>query len=506
MLRAILALPLLVILMGVASVAMYWPAVYAVAAGDWSAARAFGYTATISLTFTGMVGLATGDFRSVRPVRGHLLSLLAAYTALPVLLAVPFYESVGNTRFLNAYFEMVSSFTTTGATVFDDPARLSGAEHLWRALVGWMGGFLIWVSAIAIMAPLNLGGFMVLGPAGGDSKGHGMSQIATMADPAVRLRRYAARLLPIYTSLTLVLWVGLLILGDAPLVALCHAMSVLATSGISPVGGLDGAASGIGGETLIFVFFFFALSRQTFARDTPDRGRLRLIRDPEMQTGLFIVVSVPLLLFLRHWLGAIEADAAMTLGAGLRALWGGMFTVLSFLTTTGFESTSWQDAQGWSGLETPGLIFLGLTLFGGGVATTAGGLKLLCIYALYKHGKHELEKLVHPSSVGWTGGRARYMRRQGAYVAWIFFMLFAMSIAAVMLALSMTGLEFEAAVVLTISALSTTGPLAGVAGDIAYSYADLSVAAKLILATSMVLGRLEILAIVALLNPEFWRS
>ncbi len=129
-----------------------------------------------------------------------------------------------------------------------------------------MGGFLIWVTAIAILAPLNLGGFEVLGPAGGDSTRRDLSQIAHVADAAVRLRRYAMQLLPIYASLTLALWVGLLILGDAPLVAICHAMSVMATSGISPGRRAAGAGSGIGGEALIFLFFVFALSRQTFAR------------------------------------------------------------------------------------------------------------------------------------------------------------------------------------------------------------------------------------------------
>ena len=85
-------------------------------------------------------------------------------------------------------------------------------------------------------------------------------------------------------------------------------------------------------------------------------------------------------------------------------------------------------------------------------------------------------------------------------------MLFAISIAAVMLALSLSGLDFEQSVVLSIAALSTTGPLAGMAGETALSYASLSDSVKLILAASMVLGRLETLAIIALLNPEFWRS
>ncbi len=196
----------------------------------------------------------------------------------------------------------------------------------------------------------------------------------------------------------------------------------------------------------------------------------------------------------------------MTMDAGLRALWGGMFTVLSFLTTTGFESTSWQDAQGWSGLETPGLILMGLALFGGGVATTAGGVKLLRVYALYMHGKRELEKLVHPSSVGGSGGRARYLRSRAPMWRGSSSCCSRCRLPRSCWRCRLTGLDFEQSVVLTIAALSTTGPLAATAGEVAFSYADLSEAAKLILAASMVLGRLETLAIIALLNPDFWRS
>ncbi len=506
MLQRILNLPLIVFLMGAAALAMYVPAIYGGAVREWATARTYFYSGTIFLCLTAMIAIATANYAPKRQARNHLLALLAAFTLLPLMLAVPLYESVGNTRFLNAYFEMVSSLTTTGATVFDDPSRLSGADHLWRALVAWLGGFLIWVAAAAIFAPLNLGGFEVLGPGAGDGTASGISQITRIADASARLQRFAAMLAPVYGGLTLVLWIGLLALGDTPLIAVCHAMSVLATSGISPVGGTENTGSGFGGEALIFVFFAFALSRRTFARDGLEGDPRRLLGDPEMQIGLFCVIVVPLLLFFRHWVGAIEVDAGQSLGQGLQALWGAIFTVLSFLSTTGFESASWDEARSWSGLDSPALILLGLAIIGGGVATTAGGVKLLRVYVLYKHGRRELERLVHPSSIGGAGSQARYLRRQGAYVAWIFFMLFAMSIAVVMLALSLAGIGFEAAVVLTIAALSTTGPLVAAVGEAGLSYATLPEAAKLILCASMALGRLETLAIIALLNPEFWRN
>ena len=118
----------------------------------------------------------------------------------------------------------------------------------------------------------------------------------------------------------------------------------------------------------------------------------------------------------------------------------------------------------------------------------------------------EMEKLVQPSSIGGAGQTARRFRRQGAYVAWVFFMLFAISIAVVTLALTFaTGLDLEEAIIVTIATLSTTGPLTEVAGDMSVNLAQLNDAAKAIISASMILGRLETLVIIALLNPEFWR-
>ena len=503
MIVRILNLPLLVILMGIGAGAMYIPAIYAYVSDDLHVARVFLYGGTLFLILTAMIGIATSSGKSNNLARSHLLALLGAYTILPIMLAAPFYEALRTTSFPNAYFEMVSSLTTTGATLFE-PARLPDALHLWRALVGWMGGFLVWVMAIAVLAPLNLGGFEVTATDRGNSR---FSQITKTANASERLTRYAAQLFPVYAGLTMVLWILLLIAGDPSLVAVSHAMSTLATSGISPVGGVDYAGgSGVGGEALIFVFLLFAISRLTFFKDRQAGGWRQLPKDPEFRLGLFLVIVLPILLFVRHWIAAYDADMETDLMAAVRAFWGSMFTVLSFLTTTGFESADWADARSWSGLQTPGLIVLGLAIIGGGVATTAGGVKLMRMYALYKHGTREIERLLHPSSVAGSGEQARYIRRSGAQISWISFMLFSMSVALVMLALSLTGQSFEHAMVFTVSALSTTGPLADVAAETPLYYTDLGAAAKAILAAAMVLGRLETLAIIALLNPALWRS
>jgi trk system potassium uptake protein TrkH len=503
----ILRFPLILVLAGLTALMMFLPAIDAAMRGNSQVGRAFFYSGALGLVAVLCLGLAIANRvarREPTDVR-NLASLLLAYLLLPLYLALPFYLGVRNTTFLNAWLEMVSSLTTTGATMFDAPGRIKESLHLWRGLVGWAGGLLIWISAFAVLAPLSLGGFEVTVRAepGQDDAVLGRFQ---RARPARRLALAARALTPVYAGLTLVLWIGLMAAGERSFVALIHAMSTLATSGISPVGGLGNGAAGLGGEVVVFLFFIFALSRLTFSSDTVPTARPGLLNDPEFRLGVLIVAVVPLILFLRHWVGALDIDARATLGESLHALWGAVFTVLSFLSTTGFESADWQAARAWSGLGTPGLVLIGLVMVGGGVATTAGGVKLLRVYALYLHAQREMERLVHPSSVGRASDTGRRIRRQGAYVAWVFFMLFALSLVAVLVGLSLAGLNFETALIVALSGLSSTGPLIHSAAEVPIRLVELGPGVKIIYAGAMVLGRVETLALIALLSPTAWRA
>ncbi|SDX99509.1 TrkH family potassium uptake protein [Citreimonas salinaria] len=498
-------LPLFLLLMGTFSVSAIVPAGVALRAGDHHDARTFFYSGILGLVLTAFVALALANRPHQRDPLHQLLALLAAFVALPALLAVPFYEAVLNTAFLSAYFEMVSCLTTTGATLYD-AARLSDAEHLWRAQVGWFGGLIMWIAAAAILAPLTLGGFEVTASGEpGQSLAEG-SAAGGFKHPVDRLLRSIRVLTPIYAGLTAALCVMLLVAGDPPLVAVSHAMGVMATSGITPLALSESSASGLAGEMILFCFLFFGLSRLTFSGDTTQTRGPGLWRDPEFRLGLVIVAAVPLTLFLRHWIAAFDAGGYEDVFAGLRALWGALFTSLSFLVTAGYVSADWSTAQGWSGLSTPGIILGGLALMGGGVATTAGGVKLLRVYALYLNGAREIERLVHPSSVGRSPLVNRRIRREGAFIAWVFFMLFAIMLAAFSVTLSLFGLSFEPALILTVSVLTNTGPLVTAGITEAVDLLGLAAPVKLLLCAGMVLGRLELLAIIVMLSPDIWRD
>ncbi|CUH53560.1 TrkH family potassium uptake protein [Shimia marina] len=499
-------IPLLVQMALMSGGMMFVPAVVANRQNDDHVAQMFFYSGLLVMFACALIALAVQGTRRNLRIIDNLKAMFLAMLVLPAVLAIPVYESLDIVPFVTVYFEMVSSLTTTGMTTFEPASMLTEALHLWRGMVGWMGGLLMWVAAAAVLAPLSLGGFEVtaLGDAGQNSNNHGQMQ---RARPMKRWSRAARALVPIYVGLTFALWVMLLILGDRPITALMHAMATLSTSGISGIGGVADAASGVAGELVIFLFLLFALSRGTFSSDTGAVKRSNLWDDPELRLGFLIVVAVPAMLFMRHWFGALEEEAINDSAAAIKAAWGGVFTVLSFLSTTGFESSEWSVAREWSGLQTPGLILLALAMVGGGVATTAGGVKLLRVYALYLQGLGEMERLVHPNVVlGRRRAAAQGIRRRGAVIAWVFFMLFALSLAAVTMVLAVLGNSFQEALILAISALTTTGPLTQVAGEFPIAISSLGAPEKLIICAAMIVGRLEALAIIALMSPDLWQK
>jgi trk system potassium uptake protein TrkH len=491
--------------MGVAALAMLPPVFVAMQASHWHVARSFFYASILLAVVTAMLALTLHGFRPKNIGRSHLITLVGAYLVLPMLFALPFQHALRDTTVFNAYYEMVSAFTTTGGSTFD-PARLVGSLHLWRAEVAWLGGLFAWITAAAIFAPLNLGGFEVSATSEPGRGVGGTSVLLPDLETSVRLIRVTQALVPVYAGLTLVLWTCLIIAGDGPLPALVYAMSTLSTSGITLASGTAPVTGGLSVELLILLFLVFALSRRAFATEAALRTTARLFDDPEMRMGVLLIAAATAALFLRHFVGSFDVGTEGEGSQALYALWGSFFTVVSFLTTTGFVSEHWVDAQNWSGLTTPGFALLGLAMIGGGVATTAGGVKLLRVYALFIHGRRELGRLLHPSLVSGTGRPGREVPPRGVYIAWLFFMLFALSIALIWVLLAITGLRFDDAMILTVAALSTTGPLAPVVSDGLVSYAALEPAAKTILMAAMILGRLETLAIIALLNVEFWRG
>jgi trk system potassium uptake protein TrkH len=504
--RRVLDLPLIVILIALAAPAMLVPAGFALMLGDGGTAAVFGRSALLVGTLAGVLAAATFRYRPENPVRSVFLSLIGAYAVLPPLMALPMAEASPTIGFAAAWFEMVSSLTTTGATLITVPAAVPAPVHLWNAMAGWMGGFFVLLVAAAMLAPLNLGGPEIETPRPVGRLAFADSPIHFTADTGQRLVSNLRMLGPAYCAITLALWVGLQAAGERPFVALCHAMGVISTSGISPVGGLAAGNTGWPGEALLLGGLVFAVTRRSLPGAARTGGRRAFHRDPELRLAIVIVFGLTLLLMLRTaeaaFNGVLPGGSALD---ALRAAWGAAFTLASFLTTTGYISADWPLIERISGLGTPALLLAGVALIGGGVATTAGGIRLLRVLSLVRHGQHQMQMMLQPSLVSGGGRRARHIRGAGAYLGWVGFMLFISSLAAAVAALTLTGLDFEPALILGIAALSTTGPLAAAAGEPGLSFAALDGAQRVVAGVTMVLGRLELLAVVALLVPEPWR-
>jgi len=492
--------PFFILLVGLFSLSMLVPAFHAYHLGIYSEARPFFYSSVLFLLLAVMLGLSIKKGSSkIAPIR-PVLFLAASYVLLPVMLAVPLSEILSQVTFIDLYFEMVSSLTTTGATSFDSGYLLSEPIHLWRALVGWIGGFLFLLIAFSVLAPLNLGGFEIFRES---SLITGVFKSVDSKNYNERLFRHGKKLFPLYLIATVVIFILLLICGNRAFDSLCLAFSAVSTSGILPYN--DSNYLNVNGlSQLVISFILISSLSHIFLVNTQQKIIKRLKSEREIRVALIVILSV--LAFLSGWRMATYHSSpaeVFYLDEFSRELGAGLFTILSFITTTGFLTSSADKLiSGMSG-SVPFLILAGLSLIGGGVATTSGGIKLIRIYTLFKHGKHELSKLSHPRSVNSYSSSHRQISHEGAFYAWIFFMVFALTGGFLILILSFFDVDFKDAVAISISILTTTGPLAPVILN-DFSYGSLSEVVKVALAIAMIIGRFEILVFIGLLNLGAW--
>ncbi|MCC5987694.1 MAG: TrkH family potassium uptake protein [Pararhodobacter sp.] len=495
--------PLLTLLICVTGALMLIPAAHGFLLGPARVGRAFLHSGLVFMLLGALLALATARPRKRRTLQGLFPMLSAIYLVLPAVMAVPLAEALPAMRFADAWFEMISSFTTTGASVIDTPGIVPETVHLWRAMAGWLGGLFMLAAATALLAPIGLGGFELLRPPAEHPLASDRAGTETRQTAVPRFVAHLRQILPLYAGLTGLLWALLTLAGMAGFPAAVVAMSVLSTSGILPRHALGDV--GLAAEIAIFVFFFLALSRAFMPGAFP-RVSLNLRQDPQPRMALAMIAAVTVLVVLRHWAGGHQPIEGETLPALGQAAWGAAFTGLSFLTTTGIVNDAWIAGRAWSGLQPPGLVLLALALMGGGVATTAGGVKLLRIYALGRMGGDELRRLIFPSSVASGGERARFLSGRGAHAAWLFLMVFAAVACLLVATLLVLGMSFETAIIFAAAALSTTGQLAQYAGDSALHWSLVSDPARAVLALGMILGRLEILVLLALLSAQLARE
>jgi trk system potassium uptake protein TrkH len=417
--------------------------------------------------------------RHIRPRDGFLI-VSGAWIAVSIVGAVP-YLVTGALGPVDALFESVSGFTTTGSTVITDTTVVPRALLVWRAMSQWLGGMGIILFTIAILPLLGIGGMQLF-------KAEVPGPVADKVRP--RLATTARTLWMVYVGFTAAEWVALRLAGLSGFDALCHSFTTLATGGFST---RNTSVGEFGSATVEWIIIFFMLMAGInfvlhFRLLT---GRVREVwRDAE----------------LRYFLGAIAVAAviitATTHEAGVRfadTIRDAVFQTLSILTTTGYTST---DFELWAPL--PLVVLLCLMVLGGMSGSTGGGIKSLRALLAISSLRTTLHRLIHPHAV-------RPVKYGGAVVSetvlsgiWAFltaYLLIALIGSAVVAAY---GYDLLTAISAGLTSIGNVGPGLGRIG--AYdNFAHFPGLVKIVLAGCMLFGRLEVFTLLALLSREFWR-
>jgi trk system potassium uptake protein TrkH len=378
--------------------------------------------------------------------------------------------------FLDAFFEAMSGFTTTGATILKVVEELPRSAILWRSLTQWLGGMGVIVLFIAILPRLAVGGSQLF-------------DLEATGPMPERLRprfNTTARLLwTIYVAFTAAQIALLYFLTKLPLFdAMCISFSTLSTGGFTPTTASIGAYANPLAEYIIMVFMFLGgtnfLIHYQFLR-----GNFKILKDEEFR--LYVILLV-------------VAASLLTVSQGLGSYRYGLFQAISIMTCTGFSTA---DFGLWSfGAR---MVLLALMFIGACGGSTGGGIKVARVLTLLKHTRVMMRKAISPKAVV----PLKYNRKplpEGVIRDVIsFFFLYLLVAIVASITLSFLGLDLETAISAVATCQANCGPGLGAVGP-ALNYAWLPGAAKVILIICMWLGRLEVFTVLMIFFPRFWKG
>lgn len=486
--------------------------------------RAFAGTVLLAAALGTALDLANRRARYDQGVREGFAIVTLSWLLLTIVGAVPFaawFLARGGaagpgffTAVTDACFEVMSGFTTTGATILPDVEALPHSLLFWRALTHWLGGMGIVTLALAIFPAMGVGGYQMF-------RGEVPGPSADRLRP--RLRETAAILWGVYALLTFAQVVLLMLCGMNLFDAVCHAFATMATGGFSTRNASIGAWDSAWIDVVVTLFMFLAGMnfllhyRLIFHRDW---RALRENREFHFFTGTVVAaVLACAVLLLVYGLPAPgsapasfqaaprpEAEFAAHLARETAkvddppgALRHAAFQVVSVITTTGFTTA---DFDLWP--RATGLLLLVLMFWGGCAGSTAGGIKAIRVLVTLKASWRELKKVVRPRLV--TPLKIRRAPLQEPMVANIvaFFVLFVGLFVVCSLLMTLFVPDLVTAVSSVTACIGNVGPgLAGVGATQHYGWIPLP--GKWVLFACMLLGRLEIYTVLVVLRPAFWR-
>jgi trk system potassium uptake protein TrkH len=385
--------------------------------------------------------------------------------------------------FTNAYFESLSGFTTTGASILTDIESLPKGILLWRSQTQWFGGMGIIVLSIAILPFLGVGGMQLY-------KAEIPSPVVDKLKP--RISETARTLWKVYLLLTVLETVLLLAGGMSIFDGVCHAFCTMPTGGFSTknVSISHFNSSYLDGIIMLFMLFAginFSLHYRLIKGDVRVFGK-----DPECRAFLLLVIVFVLIVTLNIY-GSIYSSFS-------KAFRYAAFQVISIITTTGFVTA---DYDKWPALSK---IILLLCMFLGAMAgSTGGGMKIMRVMLLIRHGYHEIFRIIHPHAVITVKVGGKPVPAHILSSIWGFFILYVGLFVVATLIMASLGLDMISALASVAASIGNIGPGLGIVGPV-QNYLSIPVPGKWILIFCMLLGRLEIYTIIILLVPEYWRK
>ena len=414
--------------------------------------------------------------------------------ALSGTLPYIFTETISS--FTNAFFETMSGFTTTGASIINDIEIVPKGVLFWRSTTHWIGGMGIIVLAIAILPLLGIGGMQLFAA---EAPGPNADKLHP------RITDTAKRLWLIYFGYTIAETILLKVAGMSFFDAMNHSMSTLSTGGFSTKNASLAHWNGQPIIQYIVIVFMFLAGTNFVLSYFAFKGKIKKIfQDEEFKLYLkFIVIFtiiIALIIYFRVDLMLSSINHPQVFGEIESALRHGLFQVLAILTTTGFVTADYT-------LWTPLLVvfFFGLMFLGGSAGSTAGGVKIVRHLLMIKNGFLEFKRTLHPNAILPVRYNTKAVSGDIVFNILAFFILYMLSFIIGSLGFAMLGLDFESAIGVAASSLGNVGPAFGEFGP-ASNYASLPDIGKWWSSFLMLIGRLELFTVLILLTPFFWRK
>lgn len=398
--------------------------------------------------------------------------------------------------FVNAFFETISGYTTTGASILNDIEVLPKGVIFWRSLTHWIGGMGIIVLAIAILPLLGIGGMQLFA-----AEAPGPS--ADKLHP--RITDTAKRLWYIYFGYTAAETIFLQLAGMSFFDAINHSMATLSTGGFSTKNASVAYWNNQPIIQYIIILFMFLAGTNFVLSYFAFKAKVqKIINDEEFKLYFkFITVFTliaALIIYFRADVSLSSVEHPMVWGQAESAFRHGLFQVLAIVTTTGFVTA---DYTLWTPFLT--VFFFGLMFLGGSAGSTSGGVKVVRHLILIKNGFLEFKRTLHPNAILPVRYNKRAISGDIVFNILGFFILYMLSFIIGSLGFSMFQLDFESAIGLAASTLGNVGPALGEFGPV-NNYDALPSLAKWWASFLMLIGRLELFTVFILLTPFFWRN